>query len=844
MKIKFYTLSFLVTFLYSVTLVGQIDDVFAMNDTICVQLGENIEFNVLDNDVLPPGQQFFIELIGDSPCFFVSEDGFLHLNDPDEDCCGEHMVKYRILGCEGQEGCVANVLVTIKCPKPDCFLVDLGDFIVPDDPNGGEPMEGSCVFACEYAQSTYYVNYNLSNTYTWNVSGGTHSIGSNPAEITVLWGTLGFGTISLLITDQNGNETFIEICVEILEAPVADFSALADCVCLNSPISFLNNSLGGTDYFWDFGDGNTSSMFEPTHQYNTPGIYTVTLYVTSSNFDDNGNPLCCCSDSTSIEVEVDPLEGPDIYWISTLCAEDDSKYWTDATNCGTYNWTVLDENGLPLPFDGQGTDTICVQWGAGPFGTIMLEVSDCDAAYCDKPTSVLVPIIPPTTDINGLTEVCEYASATYTVPKWPGVYYDWQVNGGTIVSGQGTNTIVIHWGPAGTGTINLNYASDFLSGLPGHDLPDCLGSADLTVLILPEFELFGPFPNPVCVNSNSNIFATGFPSPNYTWSISPPVTFSGQGTNNIFITWDNGPGIFEVTAIPDDPSAYCNDMVSVLVSVVELPLPDGIDGESEICPGDTYTYFGATTAPGTGLQWTVTGGNITSFTGNPVTVTWNNTGPYGLALQQFQLNPPFCISDPITLAVTPKMIFQPLTIIGTDACINSIQSYSGGPPQHGDATYSWSISPSSFGSIISGQGTPNIQVQWNNTPGTATLTFSVELCGNSVSQPLPVQLSGPPPPVITQVGDLCPGQSAVLDGGPGYSGYQWSTGATTQTISINSAGNYILKVSDANGCSISSSYQAVELPGPTAQISTPDPRVLCIIPPNSATVTITAQTQA
>lgn len=844
MKIKFYTLCFFLFFFHIISVVGQVDGVMAVNDTVCIQLGEDIEFNVLDNDILPPGLPFFIELIGDSPCFFVTEDGFIHLNEPNEACCGEHLLKYRILGCEGQDACVANLSVTIKCPKPDCFLVDLSDYLSPDDPNGGEPMDVACVYACEFSTATYFVNYNPNYNYSWSVDGGSFTIGSNPAEIMVVWGSIGVGTISLLITDSNGNETLIEICVEILEAPVADFSASADCVCLNSPISFLNNSTGGSDYFWDFGDGNTSNMYEPTHQYDNPGIYTVTLYVTNSNFDDNGNPLCCCTDSTSIEVEVDPLEGPGIYWISTLCAEDESKYWTDATNCGTYNWTVLDDNGLPLSFDGQGTDTICVQWGGGPFGTIMLDVSDCDGDYCDKPTTVTVPIIPQTANIAGLTEVCEYETTSYTVPKWPSVYYDWQVSGGTIVSGQGTNTIVIMWGQAGTGTINLNYFSEFLGGLPGHDYPDCYGSANLTVSILPEFELFGPFPNPACVNSTSNIFATGFPSANYTWSISPPATFTGQGTNNIIVTWDNGPGIFEVTAIPDDGSVYCNDMVSVFVNVVEVPLPDGIDGETEICPGETYTYFGGTTAPGTGLIWTITGGDISSFTGNPVTVTWNNTGPYGLALQQFQINPPFCVSDPINLSITPKTIVQPLTITGTDACINSTMSYSGGPLQHPDATFSWTIFPTTMGSIISGQGTSNVQVQWNNSPGVANLTFTVELCGNSVSQTLPVQLSGPPVPVITQIGDLCPGQTAVLDGGPGYANYQWSTGATTQTITINSAGTYTLTVSDGNGCKMISSYQAVELPGPTAQISTPDPLLLCIIPPNSSTVTITAQTQA
>ncbi|KAA3625509.1 MAG: PKD domain-containing protein, partial [Bacteroidetes bacterium] len=506
--------------------------------------------------------------------------------------------------------------------------------------------------------------------------------------------------------------------------------------------------------------------------------------------------------------------------------------------------TVLDENGLPLSFDGQGTDTICVQWGDGPFGTIMLDVSDCDDAYCDKPTSVVVPIIPQTVDISGLTEVCEFETATYTVPKWISVYYDWQVSGGTVVSGQGTNTVEIQWGSAGVGLITLNYYSDFLGGLPGHDDPDCYGTANLSVLIQPQFQIFDPFPNPTCVNSTSNIFATAFPSGNYTWTISPPATFSGQGTNNINVTWDNGPGVFEVSAIPDDPSVYCNDMASIFVTVVEVQAPDGIDGPTDICPGETYTYFGLSNEPGTGLIWTITGGDITTFTGNPLTVTWNNSGPYGLALQQFQLNPPFCTSDPFVLPINPKTINGPLVITGTDACINDVSSYSGGPVQHPDASYNWSISPGTLGSIISGQGTPNVQIQWNNDPGTANLTFSVELCGNTVSETLPVQLTGPTAPVITQIGDLCPGQSATLDGGPGYGGYQWSTGSNSQTTVITSGGTYVLTVTDANGCQTISSYQAVELPGPIAQISTPDVLKLCIIPPNSSTVTISVQTQA
>lgn len=844
MKLKIKILVSFFLFFLAVDVFAQPDGIFAVNDTLCVQLGEDPGYNVLDNDILPPGEVFFIEVLGGSECFFLGKDGSLHFSDPSENCCGDYMIKYRILGCQGQEGCVADLFITIKCPKPDCFLVDLGEFLPgQSDPNGGE-MNHTCAYACENSAATYYIAYNPANTYTWSVAGGTFSPGGNPAEINVLWGSMGMGTITLTITTPGGTNTTIEVCVEILEGPVADFSALNPSACLNSPISFINNSLGGNDYFWDFGDGNTSTMFEPTHSYGTAGTYLVTLYVTRNNYDANGNPLCCCSDSTSIEVEIDPLEGPDIFWISTLCAQDISKYWTNAMNCGTYNWTVLDENGLPVAFDGQGTDTICVQWGTGPFGTVMLQVADCDEAYCDEPSVVKVPIIPATADINGLTLVCENQTETYSVPKWISVYYNWQVTGGTIVSGQGTHTVTIQWGSAGVGIITLEYYSDFLGGLPGHDDPDCTGTAILTVLIQPEFEIFDPFPNPTCVNAVSYIYATSFPSANYTWSISPSASFTGQGTSNIIVTWDNGPGVYVVTAIPDDPTAYCNDMASVSVQVVEVPVPTGIDGPSAICPGETYTYFGMGSGSGLGFSWTITGGSLSTFTGNPLTVTWNNSGPYGLALQQFQTNPPFCISDPFVLTITPKTIAGPLTITGSDACINAISSYSGGPVQHPDATYNWSIAPGSFGSIISGQGTPDIQVQWNNDQGTANLIYTVSLCGQSLSTSLPVVLTGPVAPVITQTGNLCPGQNATLDGGGGYAGYLWSTGAMTQTINISSGGTYVLTVMDADGCEVTSSFQAIELPGPTAHISTPDPTILCTVPPNSATVNIAAQTQA
>ncbi|MBL0176526.1 MAG: hypothetical protein IPP94_14885 [Ignavibacteria bacterium] len=47
---------------------------------------------------------------------------------------------------------------------------------------------------------------------------------------------------------------------------------------------------------------------------------------------------------------------------------------------------------------------------------------------------------------------------------------------------------------------------------------------------------------------------------------------------------------------------------------------------------------------------------------------------------------------------------------------------------------------------------------------------------------------------------LCEGDSILLDAGDGYAGYQWSTGATTQHITVYGSGAYSVTVRDANGC--------------------------------------------
>ncbi len=68
-----------------------------------------------------------------------------------------------------------------------------------------------------------------------------------------------------------------EFSVEVYENPIAAFNLRPDKAFLGEDIYLVNLSVNGTAYFWDFGDGLTSTDREPTHRYDQPGTYDITL---------------------------------------------------------------------------------------------------------------------------------------------------------------------------------------------------------------------------------------------------------------------------------------------------------------------------------------------------------------------------------------------------------------------------------------------------------------------------------------------------------------------------------------------------------------------------------------
>lgn len=120
-------------------------------------------------------------------------------------------------------------------------------------------------------------------SFKWDFGDGNSQIaGVNPVDHT--YPAKGTYNVKLILIDTNYcnyPDTF-NFTLRISDDVKAQFTTPpSGCAPYNAV--FNNTSVGGADYFWDFGDGNTSTAINPTHTYTVPNTYTVKLKAVDSN---------------------------------------------------------------------------------------------------------------------------------------------------------------------------------------------------------------------------------------------------------------------------------------------------------------------------------------------------------------------------------------------------------------------------------------------------------------------------------------------------------------------------------------------------------------------------------
>ncbi|MCD6063066.1 MAG: hypothetical protein K0R82_977, partial [Flavipsychrobacter sp.] len=376
------------------------------------------------------------------------------------------------------------------------------------------------------------------------------------------------------------------------------------------------------------------------------------------------------------------------------------------------------------------------------------------------------PVGPPPTDPDslfddkkGCVKVCENAMVTYTASTIPtGHTVSWAVSGGTIITGQGTGTLVVQWGTAGPGSITLYEANG-----------DCVGEKTVCVTIITKpTALFAILPSTtpptgtttVCLRTAVSFLnlstpnTTTSPIVSYYWDfgdgtssgqkVPSPHTYAAAGTYTVTLTVKN--------------ACNCVDVYQAQIEVLNTPGPR-ILCPSVVCENTVVEY--RTPAACSGYSWSVIGGTIQgASTGNSINVLWDNVGPDGFGYVSLTVSgcPNLCVEP--TVIKVPVVQANPVVTGPTIVCENKQVEFS--VPLWPGMQYNWGVINTPTPSPIYGTRNDHKVALQFSTPGTYTVHLAfqnrIALCGGDLQFNVTVV------PQDNIVGDLtaCKSSTAVV----------------------------------------------------------------------------------
>lgn len=316
-------------------------------------------------------------------------------------------------------------------------------------------------------------------------------------------------------------------------------------VCLPSSYQFNNNSSGGNQFLWDFGDGNTSNQFAPSHVYVDTGHYEVSLIVSDSLG-------CLANDTAYLEVDVFALDNAGVLPIDTICPGDSALLI--AGGGANYEW--LPSSFLSNP-SGQST------YANPPITTnyMVIATDNCgaDTAY------VTVNVFTENYSVMDDSTICQ--GMTITLEAYGGDSYSWH-NDPSILNPNSQTPSAI---PAATTTYYVDITTS----------TGCTYTDSVTITTLNSV----PLPN---LNSDTTICAgdnfelTAHNGDSYNWT---PANLLTNINGNAAMTNINSSAYIYVTA-----TNACGEITdSIYIEVIEV-YPQ-INPDTTICPGDTVQLY-------------------------------------------------------------------------------------------------------------------------------------------------------------------------------------------------------------------------------------------------------------
>ena len=169
----------------------------------------------------------------------------------------------------------------------------------------------------------------------WDFGDSTYSYITNPTHIFT-----DSGNYRVILTGSsltNNCEAYDSVDLVVLPYPVITATSDTSNGCIPLPVNFSStvNSVGY--YLWDFGDGNTSTVDNPTHTYTSDGYYSVNV-----RFEDFSG----CVDSFDFDIIPHPVPSPSFIPIQldTCVLPINYNFQNNSIGASSYNWDFGDGN--------------------------------------------------------------------------------------------------------------------------------------------------------------------------------------------------------------------------------------------------------------------------------------------------------------------------------------------------------------------------------------------------------------------------------------------------------------------------------------------------------------------
>lgn len=209
-------------------------------------------------------------------------------------------------------------------------------------PNSGffsQNTTGCSPLSAEFIDTSF-----LSVSHLWNFGDGSTSRFKSLSHI---YSDIGMYDVSLIVENIYGcQDTIIQENLITVLGVNTDFEAQDTFGCSPLLVNFSDLSTTSvstgtiSSWFWDFGDGNTSTLQHPVHTYNEVGLFTVSLTTISSDG---------CS-NTSFKNNYIRSSGPitDISYNDISCIDTELEFSNNSISLGcsiqTYLWNFGDGN--------------------------------------------------------------------------------------------------------------------------------------------------------------------------------------------------------------------------------------------------------------------------------------------------------------------------------------------------------------------------------------------------------------------------------------------------------------------------------------------------------------------